>query len=217
MRLAKIKIRRQQTTTAVRIERDNIAQLRLSIVDRELRVAQDRSAKRSQLTKLQKTLAHEATVLDREAAVARDASLPVAPPTGGCVNTPYVPHGGSTGFFPASGTNYTVNQEPIIAARLDALGKALGLHLIGISGYPQPLHHSVGVRPGFADALTPTPAARPPTHPVSKACPRPRSRSSASRAPSQGHTRQIQGYRPRSVVAEERGRQFAPRHLVRPR
>ena len=148
-RLAKIKIRRQQTTTAVRVERDNIAQLRLSIVDRELRVARDRSAKRSQLTKLQKTLAHQATVLDREAAAARDASLPVVPPTGGCVSTPFVPHGGSTGFFPAPGTNYSVNQEPVIAARLDALGRALGLHLIGISGYRSPAH-SVEVG-GFAD------------------------------------------------------------------
>ena len=148
-RLAQIKIRRQQTTAAVRIERDNIAQLRLSIVDRELRVARDRSAKRSQLTKLQKKLAREATVLDREAAAARDASLPVPPPQGGCINTPYVPHGGSTGFFPAPGTNYTVNEEPVIAARLDALGRALGLHLIGISGYRSPAH-SVEVG-GFAD------------------------------------------------------------------
>ena len=148
-RLARIKIRRQQTTTAVRIERDNIAQLRLSIVDRELRVAGDRSAKRSQLSKLQKTLAHEATVLDRQAAAARDASLPVPPPPGGCINTAFVPHGGATGFFPAPGTNYAVGEEPIIAARLDALGRALGLHLIGISGYRTP-QHSVEVG-GFAD------------------------------------------------------------------
>ena len=60
-----------------------------------------------------------------------------------------MPHGGSTGFFPAAGTNYSVNQEPIIAARLDALGRALGLHLIGISGYRSP-QHSVEVG-GFAD------------------------------------------------------------------
>ena len=148
-RLAKIKIRRQQTTTAVRIERDDIAQLRLSIVDRELRVAHDRSAKRSQLTRLRKKLAHEATVLDREAAAARHVSLPVAPPQGGCVNTAYATHGGSTGFFPAPGTNYSVGEEPVIAARLDALGRALGLHLIGISGYRSP-QHSVEVG-GFAD------------------------------------------------------------------
>jgi peptidoglycan hydrolase CwlO-like protein len=149
-RLAGIKIRRQQTTMAVRIERDNIAQLRLSIVDRELRVARDRSAKRSRLTKLQKTLAHEAQVLDAQAAAAGGgAGLPVVPPPGGCINTAFVPHGGSAGFFPAPGTNYSVNQEPVIAARLDALGRALGLHLIGISGYRSPAH-SVEVG-GFAD------------------------------------------------------------------
>jgi peptidoglycan hydrolase CwlO-like protein len=149
-RLARIKIRRQETTTAVRIERDNIAQLRLSIVDRELLVARDRTAKRSQLTKLQKTLAHEANVLDAEAAAAGGgAGLPVVPPPGGCIYTPFVPHGGSTGFFPAPGTNYVVGEEPIIAARLDALGKAAQLHLIGISGYRTP-QHSVEVG-GFAD------------------------------------------------------------------
>jgi peptidoglycan hydrolase CwlO-like protein len=148
--LARIKVRRQQTTAAVRVERDNIAQLRLSIVDRELRVAHDRSAKRTQLTKLQKTLTHEAKVLDAEAAAAGGgAGLPLVPPPGGCIDTAFVPHGGSAGFFPAPGTNYTVNQEPVIAARLDALGKALGLHLIGISGYRTP-QHSVEVG-GFAD------------------------------------------------------------------
>ena len=148
--LARIKVRRQQTTAAVRVERDNIAELRLSIVDRELRVARDRSAKRTQLTKLQKTLTHEAKVLDAQAAAAGGgAGLPVVPPPGGCISTPFVPHGGSTGFFPAPGTNYTVNEEPVIAARLDALGKALGLHLIGISGYRTP-QHSVEVG-GFAD------------------------------------------------------------------
>ncbi len=149
-RLARIKVRRQQTTTAVRVERDNIAQLRLSIVDRELRVARDRSAKRRQLKKLQKTLTHEAKVLDAEAAAAGGgAGLPVVPPPGGCVNTPFVPHGGGAGFFPAAGTDYSVGEEPIIAARLDALGRTLGLHLIGISGYRSPAH-SVEVG-GFAD------------------------------------------------------------------
>jgi Peptidase M15 len=148
-RLARIKVRREQTTTAVRVERDNIAQLRLSIVDRELRYARDRSAKRRQLTALQETLAHEATVLDREPIPDGGVALPVVLPPGGCVSTPFVSHGGSAGFFPAPGTNYSVNQEPIIAARLDALGRALGLHLIGISGYRTPAH-SVEVG-GYAD------------------------------------------------------------------
>jgi Peptidase M15 len=57
--------------------------------------------------------------------------------------------GGLYGFFPAPGTNYAVGEEPEIAARLDRLGKALHLHLIGISGYRTP-QHSVEVG-GFAN------------------------------------------------------------------
>jgi hypothetical protein len=62
---------------------------------------------------------------------------------------PFVAHGGPYGFFPAAGTNYGVNEEPIIAARLDQLGRALQLHLIGVSGDRSPAH-SVELR-GFAD------------------------------------------------------------------
>ena len=54
-----------------------------------------------------------------------------------------------TGSSQRPGTNYQVNQEPVIAARLDQLGEALKLHLIGISGYRTP-QHSVEVG-GFAD------------------------------------------------------------------
>ena len=72
-----------------------------------------------------------------------------SPYGGGCITRPFVAHGGTYGFFPAAGRNYTVNQEPIIAARLDALGTALPLRLIGISGYRTP-QHSVEVG-GYAD------------------------------------------------------------------
>ncbi|HEX5225978.1 MAG TPA: peptidoglycan-binding protein [Solirubrobacteraceae bacterium] len=56
---------------------------------------------------------------------------------------------GSYGFFPAPGTSYSVGEEPEIAARLNALGEALHLHLVGISGYRTP-EHSVAVG-GSAD------------------------------------------------------------------
>lgn len=62
---------------------------------------------------------------------------------------PFVPHGGQYGFFPTSTTNYTHGKEPEIAARLDALGKALHLHLVGLSGYRTP-QHSVAVG-GYAN------------------------------------------------------------------
>lgn len=61
----------------------------------------------------------------------------------------FTPHGGSTGFFPGSGTNYSKGDEPTLAARLDALAKALKVKLTGVSGYRTPAH-SVAVG-GFAD------------------------------------------------------------------
>jgi hypothetical protein len=134
----------------VLIERDNVVQLRLSIVNRELAVEHDRSAKQGELTRLERKLAAESAALDRAAAAAAGGTATggVAP-VGGCVNTSFVPHGGAYGFFPAAGTNYSVGVEPVLAARLDALGRALGLHLIGVSGYRTP-QHSVEVG-GFAD------------------------------------------------------------------
>jgi hypothetical protein len=149
-RLAANQARRQRSTTAVLVERDTIAQLKLSIIDRELAVVRTRDRNRQQLDAMQRTLVHEAAILDARAAAAQTLTSggAVAPP-GGCANTTFVPHGGEYGFFPAPGTNYQVNQEPIIAARLDQLGKALDLHLIGISGYRTP-QHSVEVG-GYAD------------------------------------------------------------------
>ncbi len=149
-RLTAVQVRRQRATAAVLVERDQVAQLRLSIVNRKLSVAGLRAHKLNQLNALRRTLSREAALLDQRAAAAQVASsggAGVAP--AGCVSTPFVSHGGTYGFFPAAGTNYSVGQEPIIAARLDALGRALQLQLTGISGYRSP-QHSVEVG-GFAD------------------------------------------------------------------
>jgi TolA-binding protein len=150
VRLAAVQARRRRTTAAVLAERDDIAQLKASIVGRELVAERARHADTTRLTAVHKTLVHEAAVIDARAARADSLSsggTAVAP--GGCTNGPFVPHGGSSGFFPAAGTNYTYGEEPLLAARLDQLGRALGLHLIGISGYRSPAH-SVEVG-GFAD------------------------------------------------------------------
>lgn len=53
------------------------------------------------------------------------------------------------GFIPDPGTSQTQGQLPVLTARLDALGKALGVTIYGISGYRTPAH-SVAVG-GFAD------------------------------------------------------------------
>ena len=95
-------------------------------------------------------LAREAATLERQARAAQATSFATGgAPAGGCVNAPFIPHGGEFGFFPAPGTNYSVGEEPVIAARLDSLGRVLQLHLIGVSGYRTP-QHSVEVG-GFAD------------------------------------------------------------------
>jgi len=149
-RLSQVRARRLRATAAVLVERADIAQLKGSIVNRELGAARARNQDTGQLSALRRTLAREAQILDQRAAAAQTLSSGgvVAPP-GGCVNTPLVAHGGEYGFFPLSGTNYSVNEEPVLAARLDQLGRALQLHLIGISGYRTP-QHSVEVG-GFAD------------------------------------------------------------------
>ena len=53
------------------------------------------------------------------------------------------------GFVPDPGTSRTEGQLPVLTARLDALGKALGVTIYGISGYRTPAH-SVAVG-GHAD------------------------------------------------------------------
>jgi hypothetical protein len=149
-RLAVIEARRQRATAAVLVERDQVARLRLAIADRELAATKARAADTSRLRAVRGTLAREAAALDRLAASAQGAAsggAPLAP--GACPSGGYVPHGGPYGFFQAAGTNYSVGEEPLLAARLDALGQALQLHLDGISGYRTP-QHSVEVG-GFAD------------------------------------------------------------------
>jgi hypothetical protein len=74
-RLAALEGKRRRSAVAVLAERNQIAQLRLSIVDRELASAKDRAGKQRQLAGLQKTLSHEASVLQRQATIAAVASF----------------------------------------------------------------------------------------------------------------------------------------------
>jgi len=62
--------------------------------------------------------------------------------------TPLV-SGRGPGFVADPGTSQTEGQLPLLTARLDALGRALGLTIYGISGYRSP-QHSVAVG-GYAD------------------------------------------------------------------
>jgi peptidoglycan hydrolase CwlO-like protein len=141
VRLAAAEVRQRRVTAAVSVERDQVVSLQLAVLRRERVAVHDRARKQAQLRRVQ----HQLAVLQARAAAAQTASF--ANPGGGGAS--FVPDSGQYGFFPAPGTNYSVGEEPEIAARLDRLGKALHLHLIGLSGYRSP-QHSVEVG-GFAD------------------------------------------------------------------
>jgi peptidoglycan hydrolase CwlO-like protein len=72
-RLAALEARRARSAAAVLAERNQIVQLRLSIVDRELAAARNRASKQRQLSALQKTLSHEESALQRQATLAAAA------------------------------------------------------------------------------------------------------------------------------------------------
>lgn len=145
-RLTDAEARQQRVTAAVLVERDQVATVQLAVLRQEQVVASDRARKQAELNRVR----HQLAVLQAKAAAAQRAAFGIAAPAGaGYTGGGFAAHGGPYGFFPAPGTNYSVGQEPEIAARLDALGKALHLHLIGLSGYRTP-QHSVEVG-GFAD------------------------------------------------------------------
>jgi len=141
-RLTDLTHQQQRVTSAVLVERDAIDETRLDLVRRQavwLRAKQRKSARlaalESQRVSLEKKIAEQQAAA--AAAIGAGYTGPLSVP--GSFGS-FVPHGGDYGLFLASGTNYSAGVEPIIAARLDALGKALHLHLIGLSGYRTPQH-----------------------------------------------------------------------------
>ncbi len=145
--------RQRQVTAAVLNERDQVSVIRIGLVARQQAFVRAHSAKASELHSLNVQRVALENTLAREqarsaAALSNSLGGPLAGPPPGPVGS-FTTHGGTWGFFQATGTNYAVGNEPVIAARLDRLGKALHLHLIGISGYRSP-QHSVEVG-GFAN------------------------------------------------------------------
>jgi peptidoglycan hydrolase CwlO-like protein len=134
----------QRVTSAQMIQRDQVAQLKFALVARQTVFVRSRSHRNAQLASLRsRRKALEKRLASYQVRVAAAYGL------GSSATAPFSPGGGPYGFFPAPGTNYSVGVEPILAARLDRLGKALHLHLIGLSGYRTPAH-SVEVG-GFAN------------------------------------------------------------------
>ena len=135
----------QRETTAVLVQRDVVARLHIALVDRQLQYVHARASKNAELSQLH---SHRAS-LEKELAAIQISEYRSQSESFAGGSAEYGAPSGEDGFFPAPGTNYSVGEEPTIAARLNTLGKALHLHLIGISGYRTP-QHSVEVG-GFAD------------------------------------------------------------------
>jgi len=135
-------ITQQHVTSAQMIQRDEVAQLQFALQARQAPYLRSRARRQAQLASLRS---------ERKSLEKRLASFQVraAAAYGLGAGVPFSPGGGSYGFFPAAGTNYSVGNTPELARRLDRLGKALHLHLIGLSGYRTPAH-SVEVG-GFAN------------------------------------------------------------------
>ncbi|MDX6692093.1 MAG: hypothetical protein QOG15_3550 [Solirubrobacteraceae bacterium] len=134
--------RQRAVTAAAASERNQVDELRVALVKRQMVFIRARDRNSSALSGLRARRAALERRLEKSAAVAAQAQRDAF--GGGAGGG-----GSGGGFFPAAGTNYTVGNEPEIARRLDRLGKALHLHLIGISGYRTP-QHSVEVG-GFAN------------------------------------------------------------------
>jgi hypothetical protein len=136
----------QRETTAVLVQRDEVARLHLALVDRQLQYVRARDRKSAELGELRShrgALEKELASIQASEYASQNQSFATGVPLES--NAP----SGEFGFFQAPGTNYSVGVEPILVQRLNTLGKALHLHLIGISGYRTP-QHSVEVG-GFAN------------------------------------------------------------------
>ncbi len=146
--LATLTAQQYRVTTAALVQRDEVDRLKMTLLARESGVKISRATKLAQLAGLRrsrKQLENRLASIQAQQAGLGDAGPGL--PAGGAPG--FATHGGAYGFFAAAGTNYGVGDEPVITARLDVMGKALHLHLIGLSGYRSP-QHSIEVG-GFAN------------------------------------------------------------------
>ena len=146
--LATLEASHARETSAVLVQRDEVAQLHLALVTRQLAYIRARDRKSAELAPLEShrhSLEGELSKLAVSELAAEGVAGAYTGPIGNYTSTPQ----GEYGFFQAPGTDYSVGEEPVLVAHLNTLGIALHLHLIGISGYRTP-QHSVEVG-GFAN------------------------------------------------------------------
>jgi len=146
--LATLEATHARETSAVLVQRDEVAQLHLALLSRQLQYIRARDRKSAELAPLESrrhSLEGELSKLASSELAAEGVAGAYTGPVGNYTSTPQ----GEYGFFQAPGTDYSVGEEPVLVAHLNTLGIALHLHLIGISGYRTP-QHSIEVG-GFAN------------------------------------------------------------------
>lgn len=138
--LAPLTARQQALVVTATAKRDAVAHLKLQVVQAQLPYLQARNRNSARLAALRS----QRKALEQELADLQHPAIATSAFTG-----PVVGGADGYGFFQAPGTNYSVGDTPEIARRLNIMGQALHLHLIGLSGYRTP-QHSVEVG-GFAN------------------------------------------------------------------
>lgn len=131
-RLTKLTDHQRELVVTATAQRDAVAQIKLQVVNQQLRWVRAKNAKDAKLSALR----DRRDALEKELGKIQDAQAGIVHYSG------HAASGGSDGygFFQAPGTNYSVGDEPELSAKLNKLGDALHLHLIGLSGYRTPQH-----------------------------------------------------------------------------
>ena len=149
-------VTQQHVTAAQMIQRDEVAQLQFALQARQAPYLHSRARRQAQLASLRST---------RQALEKRLASFQVraAAAYGLGTGVPFTPGGGSYGFFPAPGTNYSVGERAGARAPPRSLGQGAASAPDRYLGLPDPGALSRGrrvrQRPAHARARRQTPRA----------------------------------------------------------
>jgi peptidoglycan hydrolase CwlO-like protein len=130
--LTKLTDKQQSLVVTATAQRDAVAQVKLQVVNQQLQYVRSKNAKDAKLSALR----DHRNELEKELGKIQDEQAGIVHYSGQAAQG----NSAGYGFFQAPGTNYTVGDEPELSAKLNKLGIALHLHLIGLSGYRTPQH-----------------------------------------------------------------------------
>ena len=137
--LATLEATHARETSAVLVQRDEVAQLHLALVRRQLSYIRARDQKSAELAPLEShrhSLEGELSKLAVSELAAEGVAGAYTGPIGNYTSTPQ----GEYGFFQAPGTDYSVGEEPVLVAHLDTLGYRSPEHSVEVGGFANDPH-----------------------------------------------------------------------------